>query len=80
MVVFEHFIFLNKVVVQQMIPDVPKAVQLSIKRENYLAQQALEDDLFKGQAMRERVQSVSQAVGKDNPPKVSTAGAIDSAA
>eukprot|EP00045_Choanoeca_perplexa_P014447 m.170068 g.170068 ORF g.170068 m.170068 type:complete len:962 (-) comp16678_c0_seq7:1832-4717(-) len=59
-VVFEHFVFLIKVVVAHVIPDVPKTVQLAIKRENYLAQQALEGDML-GTPMQERVRAASES-------------------
>ncbi|RDD39920.1 Anoctamin-4 [Trichoplax sp. H2] len=43
-VVFEHLIFFIKFAIGYAIPDIPKSLRLTIKREEYLAKQALEDD------------------------------------
>eukprot|EP00730_Choanoeca_flexa_P001321 TRINITY_DN10582_c0_g2_i1.p1 TRINITY_DN10582_c0_g2~~TRINITY_DN10582_c0_g2_i1.p1 ORF type:complete len:1022 (+),score=268.43 TRINITY_DN10582_c0_g2_i1:51-3068(+) len=75
-IVFEHFVFFAKVVIAHIIPDVPKAVQLSIKRENYLAQQALEGDLL-GQAMTDRVRAVSMSMQqRSNSISLAPAGPV----
>ena len=80
MVVFEHFVFFVKVVVAHVIPDVPKAVQLAIKRENYLGQQALEGDML-GQPMAMRVRAASQSrVGQTTVGQAGPAGYPQSAA
>lgn len=73
-VVFEHFVFFIKVVVAHAIPDVPKTVQLAIKRENYLAQQALEGDLL-GQPMADRVRAAS-IVTRQSVAMVDAAGPV----
>eukprot|EP00045_Choanoeca_perplexa_P014448 m.170080 g.170080 ORF g.170080 m.170080 type:complete len:529 (-) comp16678_c0_seq8:1646-3232(-) len=59
-VVFEHFVFFTKVVIENLIPDVPKSVQLAIKRENFLAQEALDNQLSKQEEMQRRMSQASQ--------------------
>lgn len=46
----QHLIFFTKFVIDYIIPDVPRALRLTIKREEYLAKQALEDDKLVGHA------------------------------
>eukprot|EP00052_Salpingoeca_macrocollata_P017275 m.140206 g.140206 ORF g.140206 m.140206 type:complete len:929 (-) comp20332_c1_seq2:56-2842(-) len=45
LIVFEHVVFLTKALVQYIIPDVPHAIELKVKREAYLARSALEGTL-----------------------------------
>ena len=41
-VVFEHVVFSLKALIQHIIPDVPKEVQIAIQRQQYLEKQELE--------------------------------------
>ena len=42
-IVFEHVVFFVCRMIDVVVPDIPEAVQLKIKRETYLARQALAD-------------------------------------
>ncbi|EGD72461.1 hypothetical protein PTSG_11592 [Salpingoeca rosetta] len=45
LIIFEHIVFLCKFLFQWLIPDVPQAVTLAVKREEYLARLALDSAL-----------------------------------
>eukprot|EP00055_Hartaetosiga_balthica_P010211 m.42879 g.42879 ORF g.42879 m.42879 type:complete len:915 (+) comp7082_c0_seq1:71-2815(+) len=47
LIIFEHFIFMSKYLIQAAIPDVPKSITLAIKREKYLGELAVEKMLQK---------------------------------
>lgn len=66
MVVFEHFVFFTKVVIEKLISDVPKSVQLAVKRENFLAQQALDNQLTKQEDMSRRMSQASKRRRESN--------------
>ena len=42
-IVFEHVVFFICRLIDFVVPDIPEAVQLKMKRESYLAKQALAD-------------------------------------
>lgn len=43
LILFEHVVFILKTVAQALIPNVPKSIDLKIRREDYLGSQALQD-------------------------------------
>ncbi|XP_038065839.1 anoctamin-4-like isoform X2 [Patiria miniata] len=52
--VYEHVIFIVKFALEYMVPDMPDFVKNEIKRENYLAQQALEEITRKDMVAKRR--------------------------
>jgi len=65
-VVFEHFVFFTKVAIESLITDVPKSVQLAVKRENFLAQEALDSQLSRQEDMQRRMSQASKRRRESN--------------
>lgn len=59
LIIFEHIVFLCKFLFQYLIPDVPQAVTLAVKREEYLADKALEDALNDEVAQQDTAEAAS---------------------
>ncbi|XP_043347538.1 anoctamin-7 isoform X2 [Dermochelys coriacea] len=65
-IVFEHVIFFIARVIDLMLPDIPESLQIKVKRERYLAKQALAENkaLFERKEVR-ATSSTTQTASKD---------------
>ncbi|XP_066295921.1 anoctamin-7-like isoform X4 [Branchiostoma lanceolatum] len=58
-ILFEHVVFFISRLIDIMVPDIPESLEIKIKRERYLAKQALQDQEHIMEAMKEEKQTMA---------------------
>ncbi|KAK2538718.1 Ano7 [Columba livia] len=66
-IVFEHVVFFIGRVIAWLVPDIPESVEVKVKREQYLAKEALAENkvLLERQETRSKASIMDQAAGRD---------------
>ncbi|XP_065496258.1 anoctamin-7 [Caloenas nicobarica] len=66
-IVFEHVVFFIGRVIAWLVPDIPESIEVKVKRERYLAKEALAENkvLLERQETRSKASVMDQAAGRD---------------
>uniref|UniRef100_V9KDX5 Anoctamin n=1 Tax=Callorhinchus milii TaxID=7868 RepID=V9KDX5_CALMI len=71
-IVFEHVVFFIGRMIDVLVPDVPESVEIKLKREHYLAKQALAENQALGQALFEQAENQNEFSSETSERKTST--------
>ncbi|XP_077999893.1 anoctamin-4-like isoform X2 [Glandiceps talaboti] len=75
-IAFEHVVFFLKWLIDYLVPDVPQKVQDQIKRENYLAREALYQVSLNIKAVQEQGQNAADVIAKNQVDKHAEPGNV----
>ncbi|KAI1893833.1 hypothetical protein AGOR_G00127740 [Albula goreensis] len=77
-IIFEHVVFFIGHLIDMMVPDIPEEVEIKIKREHYMAKEALAENQAIGKALIEEKEKAGQELRRRRKPETPTSPNRDS--